>query len=736
MTPDYNQMMGQLRGSGNSKGLRQAPRGGCSDAMSADSQGTKHARHIALIAWVVLATVLWLFKGWGIDVLTLGRLIQPSEPGLAKLRIISFGAGLLLFGTLVLSGLPFAIRHMRSASVPRMLALAFVTGMVASGTLYAFAAFKLIAMPLSIGLSVLIAAVGVFALRRTRCINWHERRRAPLSPEAVATSFIALVVGVATLAPSVESDGLRYHLVAVQEWLRVGKFVNIPFNANSNLPSIPAIITAGWGNFPNLFQQIQWAGFIASVIFAGAFAEQVFRSLIARRDLIECGSNSSPAKSAMLIVAGIPALGLVSSWPFTDSASLAPLIAAAWVFTPGSFRSRTVRIATGALLVGGAIATKISNLPIAGMLCVYALLSGSRFSAARFLREALIIGGIVMVVMAPWLVKNWSYHHNPVYPLAYGIFGGPEWSPENDAFYKAKLAEKGLGHSLTYLLRAPYDVTMLANSPVFEHQNPGPGFLAFLPISFLAGGLALRRRRVVTPATAALLIVLISFAVWFKTYQSARFLIPTIVLAVVLGTATVYAFAARAGTPALRITRWCLGIAGIVSVAWLPTYLLASTRVLQTAVGLHSEDVFINSRFPTYSVIQWLNNNTQQNEPVFYIGEFRAAHADHFKPIASDWFDTPRVLVEIRATKNNDALLARWREQGIRYVLMNLKELGFYEAVYFRPRFTGEEWKRFVALRASLLQRVVYDNSDGIFVASIHEAGGSAEKTGKPTLVP
>ena len=202
------------------------------------------------------------------------------------------------------------------------------------------------------------------------------------------------------------------------------------------------------------------------------------------------------------------------------------------------------------------------------------------------------------------------------------------------------------------------------------------------------------------------------------------------------GTATVYAFAARAGTPALRITRWCLGIAGIVSVAWLPTYLLASTRVLQTAVGLHSEDVFINSRFPTYSVIQWLNNNTQQNEPVFYIGEFRAAHADHFKPIASDWFDTPRVLVEIRATKNNDALLALWREQGIRYVLMNLKELGFYEAVYFHPRFTDEEWKRFVALRASLLQRVVYDNSDGIFVASIHEAGGSAEKTGKPVQVP
>jgi len=158
--------------------------------------------------------------------------------------------------------------------------------------------------------------------------------------------------------------------------------------------------------------------------------------------------------------------------------------------------------------------------------------------------------------------------------------------------------------------------------------------------------------------------------------------------------------------------------------AWAPTWRIIYNHTYRSALGIVGDDVRIAANFNAYPAVLWLNANSADNEPVFYIGEHRAAYAETYRPVASDWFDSPLVLVEIRASADNDAMLADWRRRGIRRVLLNQAELGLYEARYFQPRFSAAEWQRFEALRTWLLAQPLTEVSPGIYVIEIGGADG------------
>lgn len=325
------------------------------------------------------------------------------------------------------------------------------------------------------------------------------------------------------------------------------------------------------------------------------------------------------------------------------------------------------------------------------------------------------------LVLGPWMVKNVAYHGNPVYPVAYGVFGGPEWSEENDRLYKSKVKEKGLGHSLPWLMRSPWDVSVHSNSGVFEGHNPGPVVLGLLPLALVAGFWRAWRRPRGGAVVAMLLALLVAgWVVWFATYQSARFLMPQIAAIIALGVPGLLLASERAGRAMPAVARGGLVAMALVGGAWPIYYLSSIIPVYQSALGIYAPDLYTAQRFNAATGVDWLNENAE-GERVVYIGEHRIAGARRYEPIASDWFDTPRILTEIRRSANNDAMIADWRTRGVRHVLLNLQELSGYEARYFRPRFAPEELTRFDALRAMLVEHIVFNSGTGVFVARLPE---------------
>lgn len=659
---------------------------------------------LAIIGLLFLAmgTGLWLWAGWRIAPQEAPTALLSEFPAAALgalVLVLFFGVLMVMAGSLLTPLLASRSREWLPWAAFSFLAAGSIMGLFGGFVAFFFVApGVLLVLP---GLALVAMARGLRpAMPRPMALGW----------EHVLTALLLLALVAAAMAPAVESDGLRYHLPVVGAWLREGRFVSLPYNANSNLPAMQSLLVAlSTGPFEigrsyQLFHALHTA---ALAILCGELGRIVAREFIARS---RPGDQHLPEVTralCTLMTLGIPAVAILGTWPFADVAALAYFVAGIWVALPGVVIRANARAALASLFLGAALATKLSLLPLVAMVGIFLLARAVlRPRAGRCVALLLIPGALVL---GPWLFKSFLFHGNPVYPLAYGVFGGPEWSEFNDAFYKAKSAEKGFGRTMEDLLRTPFDTTV--NWPVFEGFNPGPWPLALLPMAVIAGLMPGRRwgRGVRLPL---LVLLLAGWVVWFHTYQSVRFLLPEIVLLIVLAVPLLlYAGGA--------VARWALVACAIAGGLWAPVYHLRVSHVYRQAFGMVGEDLAIARKFNAYPAVLWLNANSEPREPVLYIGEFRPHYARVYTPVSSDWFDTPLVLAQIRETAANAELYALWRAQGIRRVLLNQAELALFERDYFRTRFDAEEWARFEEVRRDLLARIEEQPVPGVYIVQV-----------------
>lgn len=688
------------------------------------------------VAFAATATVLWFLHSWAI------MNIDPPPHLLGGFPLVGLVAlGIVVIATCFHGALGWLVtgRSLRSNGVTGgmlvSVSLCILIGEAILAILAGWLGFFLLFPGLPA--AILLVVAGLLLLHfRVRPIHPSAliRRRPPL--EMVPLVIVALLAVIAAMAPLAHSDGLRYHVPAPMEWLRAGHFVNLPYNANSNLPAMQGLVAASWSGrafLPQVFQILGVVHYLVLLIMAGSLAVACLRSMPGRSGLGPDGlmiENGAFATGAIM-AGSIPLLALLAAWPFSDVMAATLLLGGIRCIVPGVIRTTIRRVGLGSLLVGAAAATKLSLLPLCLLVGGFAFLLGAVSSARggrppHHLAMAVLVPGLLII--GPWMIKSTIYHGNPVYPVAWGVFGGQEWNQTNDDLYRHQASQKGVGTSPGMFLQTPWLVTRYWAT--FESFNPGPHFLAFLPISlagflFLAGsGRRLKQLRRFPTTFSLVLLLLLGWVVWFLTYQSTRFLLPCIVLAVVVGIGLIYRSAASLPRPWLTGLRVGLALLAVVPLAWAPTYNLRTEHSLRAGLGLVGPELYLSrppSVFNAFPAVQWLNDNTERNEPVLYIGEHRQGHAMTFQPIASDWFDTPMILVEIRKSSDNAAMYDAWRERGIRQLLWNQAELSAYERQAFQPRFTAEEWERFEAVRADLVANIIHTADDGIFICRIPE---------------
>lgn len=710
-------------------------------------------------AWMLAAWAVWVWLGWRLVPGTWWFPIQlPDGAPIAPLRAMLGAAAVAVacagWGAIALRALGRAV--VDDARV-RVLMTALLGSSLGSVVVFAVG----IAGLLPWGLLLFFAGSGGLLLmkRTTHAARADIEADAATCPEAkwwvraawtVFITVMALTL-VPALAPVVESDGLRYHVFAPQEYLKAGGIVHLAHHAFTNLPSqLQMLYLAGmWVGNDRTTQLIHGLHLPLLMLATGLVAERLATMMSRGR-----GAGARAFALAAALVGTMPVAMVIAGWPFVDLASATFVIAAFYIALPGAVRPIEVRGLVVGLLAGGAVAIKLSALlTVAPVGLVVAALASTRRRAVRTF-VCFAVGAALLP--APWFARNIINHGNPVYPAAYGVFGGNEWSAEADALYKRKAGAKGFGKSPLDLILSPLDVTVrwsdgdrgpddfpardvaavesigwrltTRRSPGFEDQNPGPALLALLPIavSGLAAAALRRRHRAVPIATLG--VIAFAWLAWFSSYQSVRFLIPVGALMVAAGAATLAARAQRDGPAITRALDAIVLLLAASGAAWFATYTLAvaPSRPAHTALGLLPAHDAIARRFNSFEAIEWLNAEVAPGERVFYIGEHRGLYARY--PVElSDWFDVPRIATELRATPDNDAMLAAWRARGIRYVLVNMAELSMYLESDFRPRFTAEEWTRFTALLDTLSRReaIAFSPREGVFVVDLAVVVGS-----------
>jgi len=644
-----------------------------------------------LLLWVALVAMGF---GWGVF-----RRLQPEASHAAAvvwggmLALAAWGMLVFFVGALGL------LRHAR----PVFISLLVVLTLLAAWVVKAQARRMRKEGAAPDGAELEPAAMGASRAR------WSRQERLLL---CVLAFFHAHALAYA-LTPCIQSDALRYHLAAPQEWLKAGRLVYLPFNAHSNFPSmIEMLFLFGLGLAGDLLAT--GFHFLFLPLTVGAVG------LLTNEILEQSGAGTAPADDRASCRVR-PALLAATVWGVSPLAL--PLAGWAWIdlavtgFTLGAVHHllrwvrtrRTGDWVLAAIFGGSLLAGKYTGFLVIGWGACMTLL----FSFVRPGRETpsndatgddsprwesptlpglLRAGGrsaafglIGLLIASPWLIKNLAYTGNPVYPLAHSWFGGGEWTARNTELMAEKFQEKGKRRDenneivpenpWAAFLRIPW--TTAAHPERFGDFEMGPFYWAFSPWLGVWSLLALARIR--SKPGKALVVAWGVFLLvsWFLTYQCNRFLMPGMALGTAVAVCAVVEVIRRGGRILKALCILGLGLpvlySGVDSARW---FLFNSGRWPAYTLGYLSRDDYLAANLPYYRIARYCTERLGKGERVLLVGEHRKMHWGCAVE-SNDWYDMPRISPFLRQAENVDGLLDALLQAGFTHLFFNLDEWGW-----------------------------------------------------------
>lgn len=390
--------------------------------------------------------------------------------------------------------------------------------------------------PVAIGLPA--AASVLVAWRVGRSEPWALKTRLSTAISSRPSAFLVAVVLMVivpfsvyllfgSLSPPTDFDVREYHLQGPKEWFQQGQisylrhnvYTSFPF-LSEMLPLTAMVLVGDW-----------WEGALA-----GQAVLACFQLLTACAVFAICirWLNVSVAWLATLIYLTTPWTLRISLIAYAEGALTFYLISSAmvafWLLEHSVYSQRLSFLA--GLLGGCAMASKYTGLvsviaPTAMLICWGSLRRSVKAQPAGLCeasRRQRLWGIVptmgyfsagVLLMIAPWLIRNLHDTGNPVYPLGYSILGGSEWSEEMNARWVP--AHSSREHSLALLPRHFMDVAV--------HNMWTSSLLFALSIPAM---LLIRRVHVVR---ICCVLILWGFTTWWAlTHRIDRFWIPLIPL--------------------------------------------------------------------------------------------------------------------------------------------------------------------------------------------------------------
>ncbi|MBC7783044.1 MAG: hypothetical protein H7144_04320 [Burkholderiales bacterium] len=344
----------------------------------------------------------------------------------------------------------------------------------------------------------------------------------------IAWLVLSLPLGIAIVCASIAPgllwnpldphpyDVMSYHLQVPREWYDAGRIIPLTHNAFSFFPMLMEthylaamhVMGGPWrGMYVCQFVSVAH-GALAVLAVAGV--------------LLEMKVSRATAWSGAVMTAGVPWTLMLSTVCYVESGvMLYTALAAGWAII-------AMRDGKGFWLAGAcaglACGMKYTVLamtlaPICGALLSIGLIRRQK----SWMRGAVQIGIVAIVIAAPWFIRNAVWTGNPVFPLMTGAFDRAHFTEAQvdryAAAHRPPAAEAGAGQRLS----AGWSRTI---------ADPQFGYL-LLPVTAIAGALMIKRR---DPGAAALIgIIAMMAGVWlFATHVAPRFITPLIPLAAIL----------------------------------------------------------------------------------------------------------------------------------------------------------------------------------------------------------
>lgn len=489
-----------------------------------------------------------------------------------------------------------------------------------------------------------------------------------------------------------EWDALAYHFAFPKLYLQAGRMVEIPFMHQSYFPPLQDMLYL-WGlsgtEGEAIAKTLHWAVGMLTVLGVVGFLQ--------RRGV-------SGAWGAVLLL-GAPAFLWQMFSAYADLATALYASLGLFALAYGVQESSRRWLWLSGALMGFALATKYTALLTAGLWGLIGLVWLVRTRQSRLVPVLLGAGLLAGAIGAPWYLRNYLWTGNPVYPFAYEIFGGKNWSQAQADAYRNDQLQFGLGRDPAQLLLLPWNLS--ANpAPFADPIGARVGERVFLlptlgvsvlaqPSVWLSGGLA--------QGTGYLLAFAGLHTVgWFYLMQQIRYWLLLLPVLAAGGLASI-------GSAA----RWVrLSYASLLALqAGFTLWLMASVYLPVLPLALRDRDAYLERRLQIYPAVRFLNEQTPTDAGVILLDETRGYYLQR----RYLWGNAGHHRLIPYETMQTGEQLAQWLAvNGYRYLLINRQ---------FTPQGTPEAWRAlyYDAIAQGRLQLVFARR--GVEVYALQDAG-------------
>ena len=507
-------------------------------------------------------------------------------------------------------------------------------------------------------------------------------RRLSATEKCLAFYLLAVwaLVFVLSLAPpnGADYDSLVYHLAVPAQYSHAGRIGELRFDHHSYFPFTMEMLYG---------VALQLRGPVFAKLFHWLMLP--LGALV----LVSLGARAQSRVGGLLaacLFTSLPMTLVEASTAYVDLGFTAFAVAAVLCFAGAPTSNRLHNLAWSGAFCGFCLGTKYFGWLILGFLGIWLLVETWKTKPQNGARGVALFGACALVLGGAWSVRNWIWVGNPVYPFAYGVFGGRGWTTEMARLYDQSQAIYGFGRSPLDLVLLPFRLAMtplnvgnfevvgvrgqplwpLIPGPITGEKTglfevPGLFFTTFPGPAIFAFGLpALLGRDKPRPISIAAALFVFLWIFWALTSQQVRYLFPALALLSVVGGWGIAQWA-----PKLTLARW---IGGASLAAWLllaPLFIaLAARNSWGVILGVQTPENYLTRTFSAYSAQQWINANAPVDARVAVYGEPR----DFYLKRSYFWADDAHnQLIDYPKITTGAQLAAALKAQGATYVLAN-----------------------------------------------------------------
>jgi len=396
-----------------------------------------------------------------------------------------------------------------STAVGSIFFSALVTVLVFAGWINSTVCWSILGASLLIGWKNLLHLKGVLNIFQGTAAQRHAGLK------NLAQSFLALLaflsIGLA-MAPAFATDALVYHLAVPKVFLHAEGLVNLPDNIYSFFP-----------------QQIEMLYLFALALGTESLAQLtglgiVFLLLLSLWHYSSKKMEDSYAWLTPLIFFSTPTFFSLAASAYVELQAATYIFLGFYCWENGCKRKQTRWFILMTLLAGAAVTTKLTSVIILPLALLGLAIHGrTQKNVNQTAIQCLILALGALLIISPWLARNYFFTGNPLAPFFMNIFGGESgmnWDVTRSQMQLKYYLSFGMGHGILDFLSLPINLTFFSelNSLKFD------GKIGILYLLLLPALLGLDRKNL-----PAIIVFSVLLVFWFLQMQSIRLLAPALV---------------------------------------------------------------------------------------------------------------------------------------------------------------------------------------------------------------